>query len=59
MNNTEYDLLTKEKLFEMYEDVCFQRDYAETQRYTAECEVAELESEVEYWRGLYEDKGTE
>ena len=58
MNNTEYDLLTKEKLFEMYEDVCSQLDNAETQLYNHEYEIDELEAEVEYWRGLYEDKGT-
>ena len=59
MNNTEYDLLTKEKLFEMYEDVCTQLEIAETQLYNRDSEIDELESEVEYWRGLYEDKGTE
>ena len=59
MNNTEYDLLTKEKLFEMYEDVCTQLEIAETRLYNRDSEIDDLESEVEYWRGLYEDKGTE
>ena len=59
MNNTEYDLLTKEKLLEMYEDVCTQLEIAETRLYNRESEIDELEAEVEYWRELYESVSAE
>ena len=55
MNNTEYSLLTKEKLFEMYEQVCIELEIVDNRLYEKDSEITELESEVDYWRGKYEE----
>lgn len=54
MNNTEVELLTKEKLLEMYEEVCDQLEDAELRLYYQNSDITELESNVEYWREKYE-----
>lgn len=56
MNNTEYELISKEQAVAMYEQVCRELDYAENCIYEKDSEITELESEVDYWRGKYEEQ---
>lgn len=53
MNETEINLLTKEKLLEMYEEALLQLEFAEAKMYSQDSEINELQSDVEYWRDAY------
>lgn len=54
MNNTEFELLTKEQLLQMYEQVCKELDISENLIFERDSQIDELEFEVDYWRGMYE-----
>ena len=53
MNNTEFYLMTKEKLLEMYEEAFNRVEELECLNDSQESIINELESEVEYWRDKY------
>lgn len=59
MNNTEFELISKEKLLAMYEQVCMELEMLEHRICEQDSEITELESDIDYWRGRYEDIANE
>lgn len=54
MNNTEYELLSKEKLLEMYENALDTIEEHEEALISLSSILDDTEAEVEYWRDKYE-----